>query len=54
MSRSSARGAAGFTLLEVLVAMLILSITLVAALQLIGGSLRLARSSADHVSRSLS
>ena len=53
MSRSTARAAAGFTLLEVLVAMLILSITLVAALQLVGGSLRLARTSADHVAATL-
>jgi type II secretory pathway pseudopilin PulG len=37
----------------VLVALLILSITLVAALQLVGGSLRLARTSADHVAATL-
>jgi general secretion pathway protein I len=45
----SARGrAAGFTLLEILVALMILSIAVVAALQLFGGGLRLARAAADH------
>jgi general secretion pathway protein I len=47
------RPEAGFTLLEVLVALVILSVTLVAALQLVGGSLRLARASADHVAATL-
>ena len=48
MSRQS-----GFTLLEVLVAMLVLSVAVVAVLQLLGGGLRLARASADHVGATL-
>jgi general secretion pathway protein I len=47
------RGSEGFTLLEVLVALVVLSVALVAALQLVGGSLRLARTSADHVAATL-
>jgi prepilin-type N-terminal cleavage/methylation domain-containing protein len=39
---------AGFTLLEVLVALVVLSTTVVAALQLFGGGLRLARTAGDH------
>jgi general secretion pathway protein I len=38
----------GFTLLEVLVALVVLSTTVVAALQLFGGGLRLARTAGDH------
>jgi|SRR5215468_348145 len=38
----------GFTLLEVLVALVILSTTVVAALQLFGGGLRLARTAGDQ------
>lgn len=44
---------AGFTLLEVLVALVILSVAVVAALQLFGGGLRLARASGDHVEATL-
>jgi len=43
----------GFTLLEVLVALLILSTTVVAALQLFGGGLRLARTAGDSVDAAL-
>src|SRR5215475_11727498 len=38
----------GFTLLEVLVALVVLSTTVVAVLQLFGGGLRLARTAGDH------
>lgn len=41
-------GQAGFTLVEVLVALMVLSIAVVAALQLFGGGLRLARAAVDH------
>ncbi len=47
MSRSPA-GQGGFTLVEVLVALIVLSVAVVAALQLFGGGLRLARAAADH------
>lgn len=47
------RSSSGFTLLEVLVAMLVLAVAVVAVLQLVGGSLRLARASADHVAATL-
>lgn len=43
----------GFTLLEVLVAMLVLSVALLAALELFGGGLRLVRAAADHVGATL-
>jgi general secretion pathway protein I len=43
------RSARGFTLIEVLVALLVLSIAAVAVLQLFGGGLRLARASGDHL-----
>jgi general secretion pathway protein I len=43
------RSSRGFTLVEVLVAMLVLSITVVAVLQLFGGGLRLVRASGDHL-----
>jgi general secretion pathway protein I len=39
---------AGFTLVEVLVALVILATAVVAVLQLFGGGLRLARSAGDH------
>jgi general secretion pathway protein I len=39
----------GFTLVEILVALLVLSITVVAVLQLFGGGLRLVRASGDHL-----
>src|SRR4030095_12357997 len=38
----------GFTLLEVLVALVVLTTTLVAVLQLFGGGLRVARTAGDH------
>ena len=38
----------GFTLVEVLVALIVLSTAVVAALQLFGGGLRLARAATDH------
>jgi len=47
------RPAAGFTLIEVLVALVLLSVAVVAVLQLFGGGLRLARASADHLSATL-
>jgi prepilin-type N-terminal cleavage/methylation domain-containing protein len=43
------RSTHGFTLVEVLVALLVLSITAVAVLQLFGGGLRLVRASGDHL-----
>jgi general secretion pathway protein I len=43
----------GFTLFEVLVAMIVLVVAVVAVLQLFGGGLRLARASADHVTATL-
>ena len=43
----------GFTLLEVLVALVVLSTTVVAALQLFGGGLRLARAAGDHADAAL-
>jgi general secretion pathway protein I len=43
------RSARGFTLVEVLVALLVLSITAVAVIQLFGGGLRLVRASGDHL-----
>jgi prepilin-type N-terminal cleavage/methylation domain-containing protein len=39
----------GFTLIEVLVSLLVLSISVVAVLQLFGAGLRLARASGDHI-----
>lgn len=52
MSRARRRQS-GFTLIEVLVALVVLSIAVVAALQLFGGGLRLARASADHLEATL-
>jgi general secretion pathway protein I len=46
-------GDRGFTLLEVLVALVVLSTTVVAALQLFGGGLRLARTAGDHAEAAL-
>jgi general secretion pathway protein I len=43
----------GFTLLEVLVALVVLATTVVAALQLFGGGLRLARTAGDHADAAL-
>jgi general secretion pathway protein I len=43
----------GFTLLEVLVALVVLSTAVVAALQLFGGGLRLARSAGDQAEAAL-
>jgi general secretion pathway protein I len=43
------RSERGFTLIEVLVSLLILSISVVAVLQLFGAGLRLARASGDHI-----
>jgi prepilin-type N-terminal cleavage/methylation domain-containing protein len=49
-----ARGdGAGFTLIEVLVAAMILAVAVLAALQLFGGGLRLLRGSADHAAAAL-
>jgi general secretion pathway protein I len=44
---------AGFSLLEVLVALLILATAVVAALQLFGGGLRLVRAAGDHTEAAL-
>ena len=44
---------AGLTLVEVLVALVILSVAVVATLQLFGGGLRLARAAGDHVGATL-
>jgi len=44
---------AGFTLIEVLVALFVLAVAVVAVLQLFGGGLRLARASADQVAATL-
>jgi general secretion pathway protein I len=43
----------GFTLLEVLVALVVLATTVVAVLQLFGGGLRLARTAGDHADAAL-
>lgn len=43
----------GFTLLEVLVALVVLATTVVAVLQLFGGGLRLARAAGDHANAAL-
>jgi len=43
----------GFTLFEVLVALIVLAVAFVATIQLFGGGLRLARASADHVAATL-
>jgi general secretion pathway protein I len=55
MSRSAVRLARdeGFTLLEVLVALVVLATTVVAVLQLFGGGLRLARTAGDHTDAAL-
>jgi general secretion pathway protein I len=42
------QGQGGFTLLEVLVALIVLSVAVVAVLQLFGGGLRLARTATEH------
>jgi general secretion pathway protein I len=44
---------AGFTLLEVLVALVVLATAVVAVLQLFGGGLRLARAAGDHADAAL-
>jgi prepilin-type N-terminal cleavage/methylation domain-containing protein len=46
-------GEGGFTLIEVLVALVLLSVAVVAALQLFGGGLRLARASGDQLEATL-
>jgi general secretion pathway protein I len=48
VSGGSSRGEGGFTLLEVLVALIVLSVAVVATLQLFGGGLRLARAATEH------
>ena len=55
MSRSAgvSRRDEGFTLLEVLVALVVLATTVVAVLQLFGGGLRLARTAGDHADAAL-
>ncbi len=52
MTRRPARQE-GFTLIEVVVALFVLSVAVVAVLQLFGGGLRLARASGDHLSATL-
>ena len=44
---------AGFTLIEVLVALVVLATTVVAVLQLFGGGLRLAQTAGDHADAAL-
>ncbi len=53
MSRPGIRAQSGFTLIEVLVALVVLSVAVVAVLQLFGGGLRLARASGDHLEATL-
>jgi prepilin-type N-terminal cleavage/methylation domain-containing protein len=43
----------GFTLIEVLVALVVMTVGVLTALQLAGGGLRLARASGDHVGATL-
>ena len=52
MTRHRARQE-GFTLIEVVVALIVLSVAVVAVLQLFGGGLRLARASGDHLEATL-
>jgi prepilin-type N-terminal cleavage/methylation domain-containing protein len=47
------RDARGFMLIEVLVALVLLSVAVVATLQLFGGGLRLARMSGEHLEATL-
>jgi general secretion pathway protein I len=53
VSRPGTRAQSGFTLIEVLVALVVLSVAVVAVLQLFGGGLRLARASGDHLEATL-
>jgi len=46
-------GQAGFTLMEVLVALVVMAVLVVALLELFGGGLRLARASGDHLEATL-
>ena len=52
-ARAVRRPDAGFTLLEVLVALVVLAVAGVAVLQLFGGGLRLARASGEHLEATL-
>jgi general secretion pathway protein I len=47
------RWQAGFTLVEVLVALVVLAVAVTATLQLFGGGLRLARASVEHLDATL-
>ena len=51
--RRVGRGQSGFTLMETLVALVVTAVAVVAALELFGGGLRLARASADHLGATL-
>jgi general secretion pathway protein I len=53
VSRPGTPRQSGFTLIEVLVALVVLSVAVVAVLQLFGGGLRLARASGDHLEATL-
>lgn len=53
MSQPRSTAQSGFTLIEVLVALVVLSVAVVAVLQLFGGGLRLARASGDHLEATL-
>jgi len=53
VSRPGTTRQSGFTLIEVLVALVVLSVAVVAVLQLFGGGLRLARASGDHLEATL-
>ena len=53
MNRPGTTRQSGFTLIEVLVALVVLSVAVVAVLQLFGGGLRLARASGDHLEATL-
>jgi len=51
--RRPGHGQSGFTLMETVVALVVTAVAVVAVLELFGGSLRVARASADHLAATL-